>query len=63
MMCSFSTGVMLGQNSRAWLKWSSYDAGAARTFVDAATVTGDSTNAPSPAPATNGQPPSSEFGR
>ena len=32
-MCSFSTGVMLSQNWRAWLKWSSYDAGLARTLV------------------------------
>ena len=32
-MCSRSTGLMLGQNSRAWLKWSAKDAGASRTFA------------------------------
>ena len=31
-MCSCSTGVMLFQNRRGWLKWSSYDAGFSRTF-------------------------------
>ena len=62
-MCSCSTGVMLRQNSRAWLKWSSNDAGFSRTLVASGTVTGTSTNAPSSAPARNGQPPSSEFGR
>ena len=62
-MCSCSGGVMLSQNWRAWLKWSSYDAGASRVFTDSATRAGTSMNAPSRGPpAKNGQPPSSEFG-
>ena len=32
-MWSRSTGVMLSQNWRTWLKWSSYDAGALRVFA------------------------------
>ena len=45
-MWSRSTGVMLSQNWRTWLKWSSYDAGALRVFAPA-TVTAASRNAPS----------------
>jgi len=44
------------------VKWSSKLAGTVRSFTDSDTVTGMSTNAPSSAPAKNGQPPSSEFG-
>lgn len=62
-MCSRSVGVMLSQNSRAWLKWSSNEAAASRTLRDAGTSTGTSMYAPVSAPATNGQPPSIEFGR
>ena len=61
-MWSRSTGVMLSQNWRTWLKWSSYDAGALRVLAPA-TVTAASRKAPSSAPAWNGQPPSSELGR
>ena len=43
-MWSRSTGVMLSQNWRTWLKWSSYDAGALRVFAPA-TVTAASRNA------------------
>ncbi len=64
MMCSCSTGVMLSQNCRAWLKWSSNDAGCARTLVLSATRAGRCSKAPATsAPAWNGQPPSSELGR
>ena len=45
-MCSRSTGDMLNQNWRAWLKWSSNDAGLARTLAASATRTGTSRNAP-----------------
>ena len=62
-MWSCSTGVMLSQNSRAWLKWSSNDAESSRTLAPAATAWGTSRKAPSASPATNGQPPSSELGR
>ena len=61
-MWSCSTGVMLSQNWRAWLKWSSNVAGFSRTLVASAIRTGVSTNGASPAPAKKGQPPSSEFG-
>ncbi len=61
-MCSRSTGVMLSQNRRAWLKWSEKEAGASRTLRAAGSSTGTSTKAPVSAPAKNGQPPSSEFG-
>ena len=61
-MCSCSTGVMLFQKSRAWLKWSSYDAGASRTLLPWATTTGRSVKGRSSAPAWNGHPPSNEFG-
>ena len=62
-MWSCSTGDMLSQNSRAWLKWSSNDADSSRTLVPAATACGTSRKALSASPATNGQPPSSELGR
>ena len=62
-MCSCSTGVMLSQNSRAWLKWSSKDAGFSRTFGAAGTASGTSTNAALGVPAWKGQPPSRELGR
>ncbi len=62
-MCSRSTGLMLRQNLRGWLKWSANVSGASRTFFDCGTVNGTSTNAPSSAPAVNGQPPSRELGR
>lgn len=62
-MWSFSTGVMLRQNRRAWLKWSSNVAESSRSFTPSGTRTGRSSNAPSLSPARNGQPPSSEFGR
>ncbi len=62
MTCSRSTGLRLSQIRRGWLKWSANEAGASRTFAEAATGVGYSTKACSPAPAKNGQPPSSKFG-
>ncbi len=43
MMCSRSGGLMLSQNRRGWLKWSSNDSGASRTLVASGIRTGVST--------------------
>ncbi len=61
-MCSRSTGLMLSQNRRGWLKWSSKVSDCARTLTDSGSWTGTSTKAPMSAPAANGQPPSRELG-
>lgn len=60
-MCSRSTGVMLSQNRRGWLKWSSKLAAACRTVRQAGTSRGTSMYTPSPAPARyeNSRPASS----
>ena len=44
-MWSCSTGDMLSQNRRAWLKWSSNDADSSRTLLPAATACGTSRKA------------------
>lgn len=68
MMCSCSTGVMLSQKSRTWVKWSSKDTASARwevsrTLVLSATRTARCSKDPSTsALAWNGQPPSRELG-
>ena len=41
-MCSRSVGVMLSQNSRGWLKWSSKVAAASRTLMAAGSGSGNS---------------------
>ncbi len=61
-MWSLSTGVMLRQNRRVWLKWSSKVAESSRSFTPSGTRTGRSSKASSISPAMNGQPPSREFG-
>lgn len=41
-MCSRSAGVMLSQNMRGWVKWSSKEAAASRTLAAAGSGSGTS---------------------